>query len=377
MRGILVFLVFIVFVTSSFDIFLNLNLGGFNFRSCYLASFAFIILYATQKPEARKFSFLGIFPFLIWTIFIAVFVYNTGYLARNIGYLAWLGFNMLVCYVLFSISDKISSNQFLRLYIISFFILALAGMAQFLLSNLGIHIMVTSWWRMNVFPRVNAFSYEPSYYATYLLIGFVLVYHLTFKQVYIFKKRLQWLILIAISFSIMLSTSRMGILFVLVIFSYDYVKMMVRSLFTLRISKINLALSTIFLTISIGSILYILSDDKLRARYLAGTGVESTASHSRDLRIRQITDVYDVFIRSPFEGYSLGGIAPAIAELRGDNPGDSQKVKEHEGLNIFLEVLAASGIVGFIFFVWWLSQFFYCNISLEKALEKWVLKMRQ
>lgn len=368
MKKLLVYLTFGIFLTSSFDIFFNLNLGGFNIRSCYLASFAYILFAINQKEDARRFDFIGAFPFLIWFLFVSGFVYNSPFLARNIGYLAWLVFNLLVCYVLYSISGKISSNRFLRLYLISFFILSLAGIAQFLLSNLGIHVLVTSWWRLNKFPRVNAFSYEPSYYATYLLIGFVMIYHLTFKQVYLFRKRFQMIMLVSIGSAILLSTSRMGILFVLMIFLFDFVKMIFRSAVTLRISKINFGLSAAFLIGFFTIVGVILNDPKLRARYLSGTGVESTASHSKDLRIRQITDVYDVFILSPFEGYSLGGIAPAIAALRGDPANNQQKVKEHEGLNIFLEVLAASGVIGFLFFLWWLFQLFNCNGTLAGKL---------
>lgn len=371
MKKLLVYLVFGIFLTSSFDIFFNLNLGGFNIRTCYLASFAYILLVINQKDDAHKFSFIGALPFLIWVLFITLFVYNSPFLSRNVGYLAWLAFNLLVCYVIYSISGKISMNRFLRLYLISFFVLSLAGIVQFLLSNVGIHVLVTSWWRINMFPRVNAFSYEPSYYATYLLIGFVMIYHLTFKQVFLFNRRFQMLMLVSIGCAILLSTSRMGILFVLVIFLYDFVKMLIRSAVTLRISKVNFGLSAAFLICFFSLVGVILNDPKLRARYLSGTGVESTASHSKDLRIRQITDVYDVFLLSPFEGYSLGGIAPAIAEMRGDPANNQQKVKEHEGLNIFLEVLAASGVVGFVFFLWWLFQLFRCNISMSKNLRQY------
>lgn len=368
MRNILGYLVFAIFLSSSFDIFFNLNLGGFNFRFCYLASFAYILIFSLQKNTKARFGFIGWIPFLIWFLFIAGFVYHTPYLTRNLGYLLWLVFNILVCYVLYTSSAYLSTRNLIRYYILSFFVLALCGMAQFALSSVGIHVLVTSWWRLNQFPRVNAFSYEPSYYASYLLIGFVVIYHLTSRGAYFFEKRWQHIMLVSTGLAIFLSTSRMGILFLIVILAYDVAKMLIKSFLTNRISRTNLIFSGFLLVGILGTIIYIWNDEKLKDRYLSGTGVESTASHSKDLRIRQLKDVYEVFLKSPFEGYSLGGIAPAIAAHRGDPSNNQKKVKEHEGLNIFLEVLAASGIIGFMFFMAWLWKLFRYNILISNRL---------
>ena len=369
-KRILTWLVFIIFLTSSFDIFFNLSLGGFNIRTCYLASFAFIFIYALQYPDSRKFSFVGAIPFLIWTCFVIGFFYNTQFITRNVGYIAWLIFNVLVCYSLYKFSDKVSSAQFLRMYIYGFWLIALAGICQFLLSSVGINVLVTSYWNFNKFPRVNAFSYEPSYFATYLLIGFVFLYHLTQNNFYLFGRRKQLIILFTLIAAILLSTSRMGIIFVLAIFFYDFVLMAGRALYFRKISKVNLIISAVFIFGFLGTIVNIALNDKLRARYLSGTGVESTPSHSRDTRIRQMMNVYNVFIHSPIEGFSLGGIAPAIATLAGDKITDQKKAKEYEGLNIFLETLAATGIFGFVFFLWWLFRLFQCNIQLSRKLKE-------
>ena len=59
-------LLFLVFLLSSFDIFLNVNLGGFNIRSCYLATFIFIALYAYAYKDVLRFRFLGAGAFLAW-----------------------------------------------------------------------------------------------------------------------------------------------------------------------------------------------------------------------------------------------------------------------------------------------------------------------
>ena len=368
MKGILKILIFLVFVTSSFDILFNLNLGGFNVRTCYLAAFAFIFVYAGQFKDASRFRFIGIGSFAIWFLFITAFVWNTQFLTRNIGYLAWLCFNMFACYSIYKYGQLKSANELIRLYVVSFFVMALVGIAQFMLSAVGIHVLITMWWKINKIPRVNALSYEPSYYATYLLIGFVFLYYSQRKGIWYFKQRMQILILSCVTIAIFLSTSRMGILFMVVILLYDFAKMMIRALFTWRISRVNFFIALVFIGAMATVVGRILLDDKQRKLYLAGTGLESTASHSKDTRIRQMNNVFLVFQDSPIIGYSLGGIAPAIANYYGDKTKDQKKAKEYEGLNIFLEVLAASGIVGFLFFCSWLFQLFRANIKLTALL---------
>lgn len=370
MKGILKALVFIVLVSSSFDIFFNLNLGGFNVRTCYLASFAFLGLYAMEFKDAGRFRFLGLGSFLIWFAFLIAFVGNTQFLNRNIGYLAWLAFNLFACYALYKYSQRSGPETLIRLYLLSFFVMACVGIAQFLLSTLGIHVLVTMWWRAGSIPRVNALSYEPSYYATYMLIGFVFLFFAQRKNILFFKPRFQLIILLSVALSILLSTSRMGILFMASILVYDFLSNLLLAAVRLRISRINFLVSLAFVAGLFGIIGKILLDDKARKMYLAGTGLESTASHSKDTRILQMSNVFYVFRESPVVGYSLGGIAPAIAAYYGNHTTDQKKAKEFEGLNIFLEVLAASGIFGFLFFASWLFQVFRGNVGMARILHK-------
>lgn len=371
MKLILRYLIFLVLLSSSFDIYFNLDLGGFNVRTCYLSAFAFIGLFALHKPErAVRFRFLGLLPFFIWLLFILAFVGNSQFLNRNVGYFMWLVFNVLVCYALYQYAQISDGLILLRMYVISFVALSLFGILQFLLSLFGVFMFITMWWKINKIPRVNGLCYEPSYYASYLLIGFVFLYFINRAKVFLFKPKVQLAMLFTITLALFLSTSRMGILFMVAILVYDFAKNMLRAAITLRISRFNLYISS-FLVLAIFSILgIVLTDDKLRKRYLQGTGLESTASHSTDTRITQMTNVYKIWEKSPLVGYSLGGIAPAIAMLYGDDTESLKKVKEYEGLNIFLEVLAASGLVGFLFFSAWLFHYFRSQWKLRKILQK-------
>lgn len=371
MKGIFKALILLILISSSFDIFFNLNLGGFNVRSCYLASFAFLVLYAWQNPQdAFRLRFVAAGPFFVWFLFCLAFVWNTQFLSRNIGYLAWLVFNVLMMTAIYLYCRLAGTEKLIRLYMVSFFVMALFGLFQFVLSLFGIHLLITMWWKVNVLPRINGLSYEPSYYATYLLIGFMVQYSLFRSGVFFFSRKLQLTMLLSVIAAIFLSTSRMGILFMCAVLGWDFLRMLVVAGFTRRISRLNFAMSLTVILVIAGVLIRILTDDKLRRRYLEGTGLESTASHSRDTRIGQMTNVYLIFRESPLVGYSLGGIAPAIARYYGNTTGDQKKAKEFEGLNIFLEVLAASGIVGFLFFLFWLFEVFRVNYRLEGAFRR-------
>jgi hypothetical protein len=374
MNRIFHILLFLIFLLSSFDIFMNVNLGGFNVRACYLAAFFFILLYAYLYKDSLRIQFLGGGAFLLWFLTLILLVWNTPLLSRNAGYLAWLVFNCFSCYAIYKFSIREDTEKLFRLYILSFFCLSIAGILQFTLSQFGIHILVTMWWDVLKSARVNAFSYEPSYYASYLLIGFVFLYFSQRSRVFYFSRKFQVAILTTIVAAILLSTSRMGILFMLGILLYDFLRMILRAMLTARISLLNFIISLVLLLSLAGIIGRILVDDELRVRYLAGTGLESTAAHSREMRQGQMENVWKIFAKSPVVGYSLGGIAPNIALLYGVEPRKIEDTKDYEGLNILLEVLAASGIIGFLFFAWWLFKLFYSGFSFSNRLKKAFMK---
>jgi hypothetical protein len=84
-----------------------------------------------------------------------------------------------------------------------------------------------------------------------------------------------------------------------------------------------------------------------------GTGLFGTPAHSVSNRQSDLRATMALVKKSPFIGYSLGGIAPAIGEDRWESQSTQTQAaaKQHEGLSVFVEVLAASGVIGFIPFV--------------------------
>jgi hypothetical protein len=68
-------------------------------------------------------------------------------------------------------------------------------------------------------------------------------------------------------------------------------------------------------------------------------------------RANAFVDTLTVFTQHPFIGRSLGGVSSGIAELHGVEIRSFQDSKPYEGMAIFAEVLAGSGVFGVVPFV--------------------------
>jgi O-antigen ligase len=200
-------------------------------------------------------------------------------------------------------------------------------------------------------PRINGFSAEPSYYATFLLTGFVVnLYLLNNKSVYFGYK---YLVLnqVLIFLAIILSTSKMAIpLMISVLLWSSFVDLYTRFVKNKSFYKKDLfVFPLILIAIFIGLYYFFFQLDKIRFLF-GGLGIGGTVSHSVVIRERDFDNTLQTFINSPIIGYSLGGIPSAIGGLKGIEITNNVMAKKYEGMNIFMETLAGSGIVGFLFF---------------------------
>jgi len=357
--------------TTSFDIFLVLNVG-FNFRINQLFLLLPMLIATIKSLQYRVRWPVGFDWLVLWTVFILAFVPNTIYLTKSVGYAAWLVFNVLMVYACVQIfSTQLRLLILLKWYVYSFVFVSFFGLVQFVspLLGLGDLFLVQAWWIPGVLPRLNGFSYEPSFYATYLLIGWVFCAVLLELKSNLFKRSSLRFYFAVISLSLFLSGSRMGILMMLV----WYLQYPVRFVLKLIDGHINERYALIILMLlfsimlPIGLVLYFIGLHDLLFLF-DGLGIFGAASHSVDTREGRMMETLLLFQNSPFIGYSLGGIAPAIAQLNGVTDLDFESIKEFEGNSIFVEVLAASGIFGFIPFVLFVMSIVLKPFALSKKL---------
>lgn len=351
---------FLAFLTASFDIFLVMHIQGFTLRIVYLFIAIVFVLFIIRLIFKHKFKIPYGFALLaIWALFIIAFIPNTPLLTRNIGYAIWLLINISFVFVIAN-ADTDSYKLILRLYLISFFVMAIIGLIQFALPILGLPSFYTmQWWVPNKLPRINGFNYEPSYYATYMMIGFATTFWLFIKGNTIgFSKKFFFVMVGTELVALILCSSRMGYLAISILVMFTIFVFIINLLAKLKIKKkiiLIILLGVIFGTVGFGAMLKMSGGIE---RLLSGVGLKGASSHSVDARIKGMEDTFEIFKQSPIIGVSLGGVAPARAKILDLDINSNIDAKKTEGLNIFLEILAASGIFGFIFFIGYLVYLF-------------------
>jgi hypothetical protein len=353
----------LVILTSSFDIFLVLEAGG-NYRFCQVITPVLICLAIVKAARGGTIPVLGALPLSIWFLFQVLFIPAAGFWPKSLGYCLWLllNFGLMFSYVqLFG--DNINLLiKILRWYVYSFAVIASCGVVQFILPVLGFGgLFVKQWWIPGELARVNGFSYEPSYFATYLLIGFVFAGSLRRNRSTLLPSRNLLAIYWLTAIGIILSSSRMGIVFLFAdvflsqlkpwfSFFADFLKGHI-TLFKLR-TLLPSFLSIAFLAVLVvGASRAIERSPAVALMFLNGTGISDTAAHSVIQRENALGETLTVFLEHPLIGRSLGGVSSAIADLQGEKIHSFEASKDFEGMSIFAEALAASGVIGIIPFV--------------------------
>jgi hypothetical protein len=302
----------LVMLTSSFDVFLVVQAGG-TFRFCHLVTLILVAIAALRIASRGEISTLGALPLFAWWMVQLVFIPVTEFWVKSLAYCSWLLLDLalMVSFVqLFSGNTRVLV-KLLNWYLYSFGIVALFGSLQFFLGLVGLPApFAEEWWIPGRIVRVNGFSYEPSYFATYLLIGFVLIRALKPQSRTI--RIIFWLITIAI----VLSSSRLGITFMLLDIVFSYLpKLSQVHRQPIRVRKIALAAVISVCLVKAAAVLE--DHPETITLLLGGTGLYGSAAHSVLDRENSFVDSLTVFEQYPLLGCSLVVVSYAIGELHG------------------------------------------------------------
>jgi hypothetical protein len=362
MRRITMLAAILVMMTSSFDLFLALQIGG-TLRFCHLMALILIAAAAIRIVAVGEIPTLGALPLFLWWLVQLLFIPVTEFWVKSLSYCSWLLLDLalVISFVQLFSANTHALNKLLNWYLYSFGIVALFGIVQFSLPLIGLPApLAVEWWIPGQVIRVNGFSYEPSYFATYLLIGFVLIRAIkpsspVFRAIF-------WLIAIAI----VLSSSRLGIVFMLLDVLCSFApKLLTIHRQPIRIRKLALA-ALVSICIVRGAVA-LRDNAETVTLLLAGTGLYGSPAHSVVDRENSFIDTLTVFEQNPLIGRSLGGISYAIGELHGERIGSFKESKLFEGMSVFAEALAASGIIGVIPFLVFLTVTIYKPLKLARS----------
>jgi O-antigen ligase len=381
------FLFFLVFTLAPIDIALNIKISGFNLRLGFLAMVILTALLGTliAKDILLKKQKLTLPLYLILLLVVAVinllFVPNSVYIPRGLVYALTL--LLFVFLISFSVNTReyISLEKIVDIYVFSFLLHALLGAVQFILFyGFGINFF------MMQLGRINGLTYEPSYYVTYLVPGTILI---TLMALFLNEKRGR-IIFYSLTASLMLlvlifSTSKLGIVesvtvILLAILVGAFLKLfkVLKEVNLKRNVSYFVAFTVFFAAIfyvsgNIGSIVNFLFPGKGEERisYLEKTEkvLASSKETSFDIRLSEFKETLGIALENPLLGKSLGGVAPYRALKNGMNPKNNDDVKQFEGMNIFAEMLAGFGIIGFLLMLGFIILISYDGVRLGiKAL---------
>lgn len=343
-------LLIIAVFTSSFDILFNVVIGGYTFRLCQVALMPLMLFMIIEACMGRKQPIpIGSKWLLAWFAVMAVFMFRSPNLKNGIYYELFLLFCILTLFV-FSKYIKTKGNFLFitRVYVLSFVFLSLVGFVQMVLYAFGINFFVAQEWTHR-FARANGFTYEPSYYATYMLMGFLMLAYLVEKGDFeLFSKRTTIIFLAIVSAALIVASSRMGILMMILWVGFRFVRCLVGSGKSARFKKLaKIYLRIILVLIACGAIcvLGIIVSGVNVTFFMTGFGFGAKPFDSIDARAGGLGACLDIFFKSPIFGYSLGGVDPMLAQVQGI---EYVQGANGESRSTIGDLLVGCGIVGLI-----------------------------
>ena len=343
-------LIWISILIASCDIVLAFEVAGLTVRISQLVSMAVMFLFLLRIIKFGNVKILTpYYNLLIVIVFNTICIFNSKTIFNAVGYDLWLLFDCVqVLAFTYFLSKQESVHSIVRKYIMCFNALAVVGFVQFALQFVGINFFVTQY---NDLHRSNGFLYEPSFYATYMIMGSIICLYLLERRNYKCMRKSALIVSTLLNCgAVVISTSRMGILILLIYVVYRGF-MSLRIYIHMKSSFIRIIFTLMPIMVGIGLIFFIIAVEfevPFVMHYLSGLGIGNTTSHSADARMSGFVDTWKLFLDSPFLGCSLGGIDAGIIEYKARN----YTVANNGGASmcISLEALAAYGIFGAYFF---------------------------
>ena len=345
-------LCFFALLFASGDIWPVFNLG-FTFRFAQLC----ILLSVALLPAATG-SGVRLFPgwyFLcLFVLWITVCLPFSLYLERSLGYVFWAIADVLAIFIFVQYFKTESALlKLIRFFLFCFTAVAAFGLLQFILGVLGVDILITQWWIPHRLPRINGLSYEPSYFSTYLLPGWVFSVYLLEKGATTPRRVHLWICAMTTTVALLLCSSRMGWLMILL----WLVSRMVAFLYRMGIRgtarwrtiiagllvPLVLAAGVGLATVSWRNLLDLVENVSFLTN---GLGIAGGSSHSSEGRTSDFGTTWQAFLNYPITGTGIGAVPVDIASQHGSVVVSLESAKNYEGISVFVEILASTGLIG-------------------------------
>lgn len=347
-------LCFVTILFASGDVWPVIRIG-FTFRLAQVGILLAGALHLSNR-NLRVRSFPGIvwlYGFVLW---ITLTLPASLFLERSVAYVLWAITDALTIVTFVHYFDSETRVETLvRWYALGFIGLSCFGLLQFALGLRGISLLVQEWWIPGRIPRVSGLSYEPSYYATYLIPGWVFSAYLVETKATSPSPRLIRTCFISTTLALLLSTSRMGWL---MMFLWALFRASVRALRAFlrgvlpRKSLVGIW-STTLAAILVGTLLVhygtqVAASARGGMFLFQGVGLFGESASSSTSRIDELEKTWSAFRERPMIGSGIGALPVVIGAEKDEGVTSIAEAKAHEGMSVFVELLASTGLVGAI-----------------------------
>jgi len=321
----------------------------------------FLLMLIQKKVEFKRLP-IG-FPLIILILVNILSFTQAVNLFRAVSVFSFTLLTILISLAVVNLVDsKDKLNKLVKVLFISAFFVSLFGLFQFMGDLIGLPPSITGLRDLYTkevfgFPRVHATALEPLYYANYLLIPLMLALTLFLSK----EKdiRWQWLLLFLI----------LGLVnFILTLSRAAYIALAAALLFLLVIyfkrffsfKKIAAVILVLLVVYFIFIKIFGLTEDfnlYLDRFITQATDVFSGASYTD--RAETFREAWQMFKQHPWLGVGTGNFGPNVAWYPLVVPEKGWLIVN----NIFLEIMAETGIFGLLSFLWLLGILFFRSIK--------------
>lgn len=370
---------FVIILFASGDVWPSLSLG-FNFRlSQLMAAIAFLLLplYFNTAPVRLFPGWRWMLCFLLW---IVACLPLSMYPERSLGYVMFAATDALILFVFVQyFRTDLQIVKLIRYSLVAFLALSVFGLLQFFVGLFGISLFTKQWWLTGRLARVNGLSYEPSYYATYLIAGWVLSAELLGHRAVPIKRSLVLCCYVVSTLALILSSSRIGWLVMLM---WVGIWSLARARALARAGRLTPKLCMLS-AVALAAILFassLLFSSQLERIQTAGSQIAFLANGITDptsgegstgTRFSELMMTWNAFVESPLIGTGIGALPVSIGAQKGNSVLSLDEAKLNEGMSIFVELLASTGIVGAVLMSGFGISVFRSYRMRRGAMEEW------
>ena len=176
-------IIWISILMASCDIVAAFDVAGLTVRISQLISMAAMFFFLLRIIRFGNVKILTPYYNLLIVIVInTICIVNSKTIFNAVGYDLWLIFDCVqVLTFTYFLSKQETIYSIVHKYIMCFNVFAIIGFVQFALQFVGINFYVTQY---NDLHRSNGFSFEPSFYATYMIMGAIICMYLLERRNY-------------------------------------------------------------------------------------------------------------------------------------------------------------------------------------------------